>query len=51
MIFFNPFFFSSLIGHQDVIIYLLFLRDGITEVVLKIVQRWVKNNKNPENSV
>ena len=27
------------------------LPDGTTEIVLKIVSRWTKNNKDPENSV
>lgn len=26
-------------------------RDSSTEVIIKIVQRWTKNNKDPENSV
>ena len=25
------------------------LRDGFTEVIIKIVQWWTKNNKDPEN--
>ena len=36
---------------QDVHVYLFPLLDGLAEVVLKIVQRWVKNNKDPEKSV
>jgi hypothetical protein len=36
---------------QDVHVYLFPLPDGSTEVILKLVQRWTKNNKDPENSV
>jgi hypothetical protein len=36
---------------QEVHIYLFLLFDGTTEVILKFTQRWVKNNKDPENHV
>lgn len=36
---------------QDVHIYLFPLPDGSTKVILKLTQRWVKNNKDPENHV
>jgi hypothetical protein len=36
---------------QDVHVYLFPLADGTTEVILKLVQRWTKNNKDLENSV
>jgi hypothetical protein len=41
---------KELIVSQDIYIY-LFSRDDITEVIIKLVQRWTKNNKDPENSV
>jgi hypothetical protein len=43
--------FGGLTVSQDVHVYLFPLRDGSTEVIVKIVQRWTKNNKDPENSV
>jgi hypothetical protein len=36
---------------QDVVSYLFLLPDGSTEVVMKLVQRWAKNNKDPENAL
>ena len=36
---------------QDVHVYLFPLPDGTTEVILKLVQCWTKNNKDPENFV
>jgi hypothetical protein len=36
---------------QDVVSYLFLLPDGSTEVVMKLVQRWAKNDKDPENTV
>ena len=36
---------------QDVHVYLFPLPDGSTEVIVKLVQRWIKKNKDPENSV
>ena len=36
---------------QDVHVYLFPLPDGSTEVILKLVQCWTKNNKDPDNSV
>jgi hypothetical protein len=36
---------------QDVVSYLFLLPDGSTKVVMKLVQRWAKNDKGPENTV
>jgi hypothetical protein len=36
---------------QDVHIYLFPLPDGTAEIIIKLTQRWVKNNKDPENHV
>jgi hypothetical protein len=42
---------EGLTVNHDVHIHLFPLRDGITEAIVKLVQRWTKNNKDPENSV
>jgi hypothetical protein len=42
---------EELTASQDVHIYLFPLHDGTTEIIVKLVQRWTKNNKDPENSV
>ena len=36
---------------QDVVSYHFLLPDGSTDVVMKLVQRWAKNNKASENTV
>jgi hypothetical protein len=35
---------------QDVVSYLFLLPDGSTEVGMKLVQRWAKNDKDSENT-
>ena len=42
---------GELTASQGVHVYLFPLPDGSAKVIIKLVQRWTKNNKDPENSV